>query len=183
GFAVAAAAARRGADTVLVAGPVALPTPAGVERIDVRSAAQMHAAVVAALPGDVFVAAAAVADFRPSAIAAHKIKKRPGEDGLELRLVRTRDIVADVAAHARRPRLVVAFAAETSDLAAHALGKLRDKRVDLVAANHVGRAGIGFESEDNALTLYWHHGEEALPRAPKTQLAERLLDRVRALLP
>lgn len=183
GFAVAAAAARRGADTVLVAGPVALPTPAGVERVDVRSAAEMHAAVVAALPADVFVAAAAVADFRPVAIAEHKIKKRAGDDGLELRLVRTRDIVADIATHARRPRLVVAFAAETTDIAAHARAKLRDKRVDMVAANRVGIAGSGFESEDNALTLYWQGGEEALAHAPKTLLAEALLDRVRERLP
>ena len=86
GFAIAAAAARRGADTVLVAGPVALATPEGVERVDVRSAAQMHSAVMAALPADIFIGAAAVADFTPATVAAEKIKKRPGEDGLVLQL-------------------------------------------------------------------------------------------------
>ena len=183
GFAVAAAAARRGARTVLVAGPVSLPTPDGVQRVDVRSAAQMHAAVIAALPADAFIAAAAVADFRPQAIAVHKIKKTGGDEGLDLRLVRTQDIVADVAAHALRPRMVVAFAAETAEVGAHARAKLRDKRVDMVAANRVGVDGSGFESEDNALTLYWKDGEQVLAHAPKTVLAEALLDRVRAWLP
>jgi phosphopantothenoylcysteine decarboxylase/phosphopantothenate--cysteine ligase len=118
GFAIAAAAAERGAQVCLVAGPVSLPAPVGVTRIDVRSAAQMHAAVMARLsiehsPCDAYIGAAAVADFTPQAFAGSKLKKKPGEDTLTLELVKTRDILAEVAVHARRPRLVVGFAAET----------------------------------------------------------------------
>ena len=176
GFAIAAAAARRGADTVLVAGPVHLPTPQGVHRIDVRSAREMHAAVLEALPADVYVGAAAVADFTPASVSDRKIKKAPGEDGLVLRLVRTRDVLADVARDARRPKIVVGFAAETDNVADHARGKLESKRVDLIAANRVGVAGSGFESDDNALTILWRDGERALGPAPKTALADALLD-------
>lgn len=154
GFAVAAAAVAAGADVVLVAGPVHLPTPDGAHRIDVRSAAQMHAAVFSALPADVYVGAAAVADFTPAGVATSKIKKRPGEDGLTLQLVRTRDILADVAAHAARPRVVVGFAAETDDVDANARHKLAAKGVDVIAANRVGIAGSGFEGDDNLLVVH-----------------------------
>ena len=183
GFAIAAAAARRGADTILVAGPVALDTPAGVERRDVRSAAQMHAAVLAALPADVYVGAAAVADFAPAQVAEGKIKKTPGRDGLVLELVRTADILADIAAHPRRPRLVVGFAAETGDLEANALDKLRRKRVDMIAGNRVGVAGSGFDADDNTLHVFDGEGRHVLGPAPKTVLAEALLDLVAARLP
>ena len=176
GFAIAAAAAARAADVVLVAGPVALATPARVIRIDVRSAAQMHDAVLAQLPADIYIGAAAVADFTPRQVAPGKIKKREGEDGLVLELVRTRDILADVAGHVPRPRLVVGFAAETDNLDSNARAKLVKKNVDLIAANRVGVEGSGFESDDNALVVYWHGGERALGPAPKTELAERLLD-------
>jgi phosphopantothenoylcysteine decarboxylase/phosphopantothenate--cysteine ligase len=178
GFAIAAAAARRGAETVLVAGPVSLATPDGVRRIDVRSARQMHDAVLAQLPSDAYIGAAAVADFTPRAVSTSKIKKRAGEEGLTLHLVRTPDILADVAMHASRPRLVVGFAAETDDVARHARDKLARKRIDLIAANRVGIADGGFESDDNALTLIWHDGERTLGPAPKTRLAEELLDMV-----
>ena len=183
GFAIAAAAARRGADTVLVAGPVHLPTPPGVHRIDVRSAAQMHDAVLGALPADVYVGAAAVADYAPRDVAADKIKKVEGRDTLVLELVRTPDILAAVAGDARRPRVVVGFAAETTDVAHYARGKLQRKRVDLIAANRVGVAGSGFESDDNALTVYWNDGERTLGPAPKTALADDLLDLVEERLP
>ena len=182
GFAIAAAAARRGATTVLVAGPVALDTPAGVERRDVRSAAQMHAAVMAALPADVYVGAAAVADFTPATVAEGKIKKTPGDEGLVLELVRTADILADVATHPRRPRLVVGFAAETGDLEANALDKLARKRVDMVAANRVGVAGSGFEADDNTLHVFDAGGGRVLGPAAKTTLADALLDLVAARL-
>ena len=178
GFAIAAAAARRGAQTLLVAGPVHLPTPPGVTRIDVRSARQMHDAVLDALPGDVYIGAAAVADFTPRNVADDKIKKVEGRDTLVLELVRTPDILAAVANTPRRPRVVVGFAAETTDVARHARDKLQRKRVDLVAANRVGVAGSGFESDDNALTVYWNDGERALGPAPKTTLADDLLDLV-----
>ena len=178
GFAIAAAAARRGAQAVLVAGPVHLPTPEGVQRIDVRSAAQMHDAVLGALPADVYIGAAAVADYTPRAVAPNKLKKQPGADTLVLELVRTQDILAAVAGDARRPRVVVGFAAETDDVERYARGKLDAKRVDAIAANRVGVPGSGFESDDNALTVYWNDGERPLGPAPKTALADDLLDLV-----
>ncbi len=184
GFAVAQAAARRGAQVVLVAGPVSLPTPEGVQRIDVRSAAQMHAAVMAQLPADVYIGAAAVADFAPAQLADNKIKKKAGEDTLTLTLVRTRDILADIAASTQRPRLVVGFAAETHNVETYARGKLQNKRLDLIAANRVGVAGSGFESDDNALTVYAADGSaHALGPAAKTQLADQLLDLIAQRLP
>lgn len=176
GFAVAAAAARRGADVVLVAGPVHLDTPPGVQRIDVRSAAQMHAAVFAAMPADAYIAAAAVADYTPRVVAADKLKKN--DDTLLVECVRTADILADLGAHALRPRRLVGFAAETGDLAGYARDKLVRKRLDVIAANRVGQPGSGFESEDNALTVYWPDGEQSLGPAPKTVIAEQLLDLV-----
>ena len=176
GFAIAAAAAARGASVVLVAGPVHLPTPAGVQRSDVRSAAQLHAAVLAALPADVYVGAAAVADYTPRAVATHKLKKIAGIDTLTLELVRTPDVLADVAASALRPRLVVGFAAETGDVERHARAKLEQKNLDLIAANQVGVADGGFESDDNTLTIYGHGFERHFAKSPKTLLAEALLD-------
>lgn len=179
GFAIAAAAARRGAETVLVAGPVALETPPGVLRRDVRSAAQMREAVLAELPADAYVSAAAVADFTPAAAAAGKIKKQPGQDGLVLELVRTADILAEVAAHPRRPRVVVGFAAETSDVEANARDKLARKGLDFVAANRVGVAGSGFEAEDNTLHVFARDGRErVLGPGPKAAIADDLLDLV-----
>ena len=176
GFAIAAEAARRGAEVVLVAGPVQLPTPPGIARVDVRSAAQMFDAVMAALPCDAYIGAAAVADFTPRAIAASKLKKQPGQDTLLLELVKTRDVLAEVAAHARRPRLVVGFAAETDDVARYARDKLQRKRLDMICANRVGLAGSGFESDDNALLVIDAHGERALGPASKAELASVLLD-------
>lgn len=176
GFAIAAEAARRGAEVVLVAGPVHLATPEGVTRIDVRSAAQMHDAVTSALPADLYIGAAAVADFTPLAFSSAKLKKRPGTDTLTLELVRTRDILAEVAAHALRPRRVVGFAAETHDVEHYARGKLEAKRVDMICANRVGVAGSGFEADDNALQVFWKSGDATLGPAPKAEVAARLLD-------
>ena len=179
GFALAAAAASMNADTVLVAGPVHLETPSNVRRIDVRSAANMHQAVLAELPADIYIGAAAVADWTPREVASHKLKKRPGVDTLALELVRTADILADVAAHPRRPRCVVGFAAETGDdaeLARYARDKLQRKRVDLVCANRVGVAGSGFEAADNALHVFWNGGERRFGPAPKTRLAVEVLE-------
>ncbi len=180
GFAVAAAAAARGADVLLVAGPVALPTPEGVRRIDVRSAAQMHAAVMASLPCDIYIGAAAVADYTPVEISPCKLKKRAGQDGLTLELVRTRDILAEVAAHAQRPRIVVGFAAETHDVETYARGKLAAKRVDLIAANRVGIAGSGFESDENTLVVYGADDATTLGPGAKADIAQGLLDLIEA---
>jgi len=181
GFAVAVAAAEAGADVTLVAGPVALPTPAGVRRIDVRNALQMREAVLAAADGaDIYVGAAAVADFRPREVAPQKRKKRGAGDTLEISLVQNPDILAEVAALPVRP-FTVGFAAETEGLETHARAKLERKRLDLLAANRVGE-GLGFEQTDNELLLLWPGGgREALPRADKRVLARMLVARIAAL--
>lgn len=177
GFAVAFAAAALGARVTLVAGPVHLPTPPQVLRIDVRSAAQMQAAVMAALPVDAYIGAAAVADYAPQVMAPGKLKKNA--QTLQLALVRTPDILAGVAAHPARPAVVVGFAAETDDVATYARGKLQAKRVDLIAANRVGVAGTGFEGDDNALVVYAADGSAIdLGSASKQALAARLVQMV-----
>ncbi|PTN56307.1 bifunctional phosphopantothenoylcysteine decarboxylase/phosphopantothenate--cysteine ligase CoaBC [Stenotrophomonas panacihumi] len=176
GFALAAAAARHGADVTLVAGPVQLATPPGVQRVDVRSAAQMRDAVLGAMPADIYIGAAAVSDYTPRRAVPQKIKKT-GET-LTLELVRTPDILAEVAAQTGALKLVVGFAAETHDVEKYARGKLTAKRLDLIIANQVGISGGGFESDDNAATAYWQGGERAFPSSSKAELAERLLDLV-----
>ncbi len=181
GFALAAMAARMGAQVTLIAGPVALPTPAGVSRVNVRRAAQMREAVLAALPGqDTYIGAAAVADYMPAQTQAQKIKK--AGDTLTVQLVRTPDILAEVAAHAARPRCVVGFAAETQELEAYARDKLARKRVDMIAANDVAAQGIGFESEDNALAVFDAGGRTDIPRGPKLEVAAALLSLIAARL-
>ena len=174
GFALAAAAARHGAEVVLVAGPVHLATPAGVRRVDVRSAAQMREAVLGAFPADIYIGAAAVSDYTPRRAVPQKIKKT-GET-LTLELVRTPDILAEVAAQTGALKLVVGFAAETHDVEKYARGKLAAKRLDLIIANQVGLSGSGFESDDNAATAYWQGGERVFPSSSKAELAERLLE-------
>ena len=176
GYALAAAAARRGAQVVLVSGPVQIATPPGVQRIDVRSAAQMREAVLAALPADIYIGAAAVADYTPQQVSPQKLKKTPGSHTLVLELVRTADILAEVAAQENALKLVVGFAAETHDVEKYARGKLVDKHLDLIIANQVGIAGGGFESDQNAATAYWADGQRVFPGTAKTQLAEQLLD-------
>ncbi len=177
GFACAAAAAELGARVRLVAGPVSLPTPSGVERVDVESAEQMREAVLAA-PGAIFIATAAVADYRPRLSVDEKIKK--GSESMDLELVRNPDILAEVAALQFGRPFCVGFAAETDNLVAHARAKLEGKGLDMVAANWVGERaeGGGFNSEENALELFWADGTESLPRAPKTELASALLARI-----
>ena len=174
GFAVAASAARRGADVTLVAGPVTLATPPGVKRVDVRSAAQMHKAVFAAFPADIYIGAAAVADYTPRLPAANKIKK--SNETLALDLMRTPDILAEVAAQTQSLKLVVGFAAETENVAGYARGKLVAKHLDLIVANRVGVADGGFESDQNAMTAYWPDGERVFTPGAKTRLADDLID-------
>jgi phosphopantothenoylcysteine decarboxylase/phosphopantothenate--cysteine ligase len=174
GFAVAASAARRGAEVLLVAGPVTLPTPPGVTRVNVRSAAQMREAVFAAFPADIYIGAAAVADYTPRLPAANKIKK--SSESLALDLVRTPDILSEVAAQTQGLKLVVGFAAETEKVAEYARQKLVAKRLDMIVANRVGIADGGFESDSNAMTAFWKDGERAFASAPKTQLADELMD-------
>lgn len=175
GFAVAEAAARAGAEVMLVAGPVKLATPSGVTRVDVRSAAEMHAAVLAALPGqDAYIGAAAVADYRPVEVAGQKIKKGAGP--ISLTLERTADVLAEVALHPQRPRCVMGFAAETNDVETYARGKLAAKQLDAIAANQVGLPGCGFDADENALTLYWNGGEKTFTTSSKRMIAVGLVD-------
>jgi phosphopantothenoylcysteine decarboxylase/phosphopantothenate--cysteine ligase len=172
GYAVAGAARDAGAEVVIVSGPVNVPTPAGVRRIDVETAEQMLTAVRDQLPGtDIFIAAAAVSDYRPVQAAAEKIKKT--SDSLMLALSRTTDILATVAAGSPRP-FVVGFAAETQNVERNALAKLEGKRLDMIAANQVGD-GLAFDCEDNALTVYWPGGKRELARASKRDVAAGLV--------
>ncbi|MGH8163704.1 MAG: bifunctional phosphopantothenoylcysteine decarboxylase/phosphopantothenate--cysteine ligase CoaBC, partial [Rhodanobacteraceae bacterium] len=178
GFAIAEAAASAGAKVTLIAGPVAQQTPDGVRRIDVRSAREMHDAVLlAARDADIFVATAAVADWRPVQTSAQKIKKRVGAPSA-IALAENPDILGDVAASDPHPFLV-GFAAETENVEANAREKLARKKIDMIAANQVGE-GLGIDADDNALHLYWGDGDEALPRSSKRELADALIARVAA---
>ena len=178
GFALAAACADAGARTTLVSGPVTLATPPRVARRDVESAGEMLEASLALLPEcDIFIACAAVADYRPEHAAEGKIKKN--DDRMTLTLVRNPDIVATVAAADPHP-FTVGFAAETRDLLAYARGKLERKGLDLVVANDVSAEGIGFNSDDNAVTLLWADGEAELPRAGKGSLARAIVAHIAA---
>jgi phosphopantothenoylcysteine decarboxylase/phosphopantothenate--cysteine ligase len=172
GFAVATAAAEAGAAVTLISGPVSLATPAGVQRIDVESAADMHAAVMREIAcADIFISVAAVADYRPLVAAPHKIKKADPEISLDL--VRNSDILAAVAALPDAP-FTVGFAAETEALEVNAQHKRETKSIDMIAANTVG-SDQGFECEENALHVFWNQGEQRLPRADKTKLARQLI--------
>lgn len=178
GYAVAAAAVEAGARVTLVSGPVALPVPDRVTPVAVETAAEMHHAVLArATDCDIFIAAAAVADYRPQTIADHKLKKR--DSALQLELQRTDDVLAAVAALRPAP-FTVGFAAETERLAEHARGKRMAKSVDMIAANWVNLPGQGFEADANALHLFWEGGDCELPRASKTQLARALIAQIAA---
>src|SRR5690349_7231398 len=172
GFAVAQAAREAGAKVVLVAGPVSLATPAGVERVDVESAADMLSAVLRALPGtDLFISTAAVADYRPARAAEQKIKK--SAESMELAMERTADVLATVAARSERP-FVVGFAAETESVEQNARGKLLKKNLDMIAANEVGH-DKAFDSEDNQLIVLTRSGRHELGRAGKLTLARGLV--------
>ena len=172
GFAIAAAAAMAGARVTLIAGPSALPTPAGVTRVDVQTALEMHSATLSrAEAADIFVAAAAVADYRVAEPATGKVKKTDAPPSLQL--TPNPDIVRDVAAMPDAP-FTLGFAAETDDLIHHAQGKLNAKGLDMIAANRVGD-GLGFEVDDNQLEVIWNGGGATLGPMPKRQLATALI--------
>ena len=180
GYAVAESLARRGAEVVLVSGPTALPTPAGVTRLDVGSAREMLAAVESALPADVFVAVAAVADWGVANPATSKIKKS-SSGAPEISWSENPDILATVAAHAHRPDLVVGFAAETDDVIAHARAKRARKGCDWILANDVSTSDDGgsvFGSEHNALTFLTDTVQESWPSGTKAEAADRLAARI-----
>jgi phosphopantothenoylcysteine decarboxylase/phosphopantothenate--cysteine ligase len=175
GYALAEEAAILGAKVLLVSGPVSLPTPFGVQRIDVRSALQMHEAVMTHVPNcTVFIAAAAVADYRPVQKSCQKIKKTLSSFNLELE--RTADILADVAARSDRPACVVGFAAETERVEEYAMAKLNKKNLDIIAANDVSNSSIGFESENNALTVFTRTQRLDIGQGSKRQVAHDLLE-------
>lgn len=176
GFALAQAAVEAGASVTLIAGPVSLAGPDKVLRIDVDSAEQMHQATMDNLANcDIFIGAAAVADYRPARIVNQKIKK--SAEAISIELIRNPDIIAEVASHQQRP-FTVGFAAETQDVISYAQGKLEKKNLDLIIANDVSNTEIGFNSDDNAVTVIWNGGEKALPLASKQQLSRCLLSEI-----
>jgi len=177
GYAVAEAAARRGARVILVSGPVNLDTPPGVERLDVRTAEQMYRAVTQKLPdSSVAIFAAAVADYRPAETAGEKIKRN--KEPLTIRFEPTPDILAE-AAQTKGDRLIVGFAAETNHVAENARKKLAAKNADLIVANDVTAEGAGFDHDTNIVTLFSRDGRDlALPRLSKSEVAQRILDEV-----
>ena len=177
GYAVAEAAAKRGAKVILVSGPVHLETPAGVERIDVRTAREMHRAIVERFTGaSIAVLAAAVADYRPAERVSEKIKR--GNAPLMISLEPTPDILAEVAKDKGR-KIVVGFAAETDHVAENARKKLASKNADLIVANDVTAEGAGFDRDTNVVTLFSRDGRDlALPKMAKSEVAQRILDEV-----
>ncbi len=173
GYALAEAAIRAGADVTLISGPVNLAAPRRVDVVRVETAQEMYEAVMARVKiTDIYIGAAAVADYRPVIAQERKIKKQHDESSVTL--CKNPDIIATVAAQSAKP-FVVGFAAETDDLENYAIGKLRAKKLDMIAANWVGRSEGGFDSELNALQVYWDGGHQRLAMTEKHQLAEQLL--------
>ena len=180
GFALAEAAAQAGATVTLIAGPVHLQTPDRVQRIDVITAREMHAVALERSDNcDLFIACAAVADYRPETIADTKLKKDPTalEQTLTIKLVRNPDVVASVASKENRP-FVVGFAAETENVIAYAQNKLKRKNLDLIIANDVSDPTIGFNSDDNRVTLIGADFEEPIGKSSKRQLAGHLVEMI-----
>lgn len=178
GFALAQACADAGAQVTLIAGPVQLSTPSGVERVDVISASEMAEAVLSrAQRADIFIATAAVADYTPEVVSDDKIKKNASS--MQLNLIKTMDIIATVANQKTRP-FCVGFAAETDQLETYAKGKLIDKSLDMIAANWVGQKDSGFNSDLNALSVFWQNGEQLLDSKPKPELARELISLIAA---
>jgi phosphopantothenoylcysteine decarboxylase/phosphopantothenate--cysteine ligase len=174
GYALAEAALREGASVTLVSGPVVLPAPPGATLVAVESAQEMYDAVIRqASQSDIFIACAAVTDYRVEQAAAQKIKKSAAS--MSLQLVLNIDILAAVSALERRP-FCVGFAAETQQLEKYALGKLKKKNLDMIAANQVGDSNSGFETDFNQLEVFWPEGRQSIERASKTEIAKQLID-------
>lgn len=184
GFAIAAACYAAGADVTLIAGPVSLPTPNGVKRINVQSAREMLDHSMRLVDScDVFIATAAVADYRVAEVAEHKIKK--AGDELNIALIKNPDIVATIAEQQKRP-FMVGFAAETRNVEEYAAGKLVAKKLDMIACNDVSRADIGFASDENAMVVFfaapYHLPKRELEKASKHQIAEQLVEAISSAL-
>ncbi|KFB00026.1 MULTISPECIES: bifunctional phosphopantothenoylcysteine decarboxylase/phosphopantothenate--cysteine ligase CoaBC [Vibrio] len=179
GFALAQAAQQLGAEVTLISGPVSLQTPNGVKRINVVSAEEMHQAAIAnATHHDIFIGCAAVADYRPVDIAAQKIKKTADNDDMHITMVKNPDIIASVASLSASRPFTVGFAAETQDVEAYALDKLQRKNLDMICANDVSIAGQGFNSDSNAITVYWQGGSKSLGSAMKTELSHAIWEAI-----
>jgi len=176
GYALAQAAKQLGADVTLISGPVSLTTPQGVKRINVSSAQQMHEAAIQAAPSnDIFIACAAVADYRPQNVAEQKIKKTDDSNQMTITMVKNPDIVASVAALETSRPFTVGFAAETQDVEHYARTKLAKKNLDMICANDVSVEGQGFNSDENAITVYWKDGKQSLTLATKQQIATQIM--------
>ena len=172
GYAIAAAALEQGARVILISGPTAIQVPAGAAATQVQTADEMYAATHAHVhDADIFIATAAVSDYRPVAVQEQKIKK--SAESMTIDLVRSADILASVAALDAAP-FTVGFAAETENVREYALGKLERKRLNMIVANQVGE-GLGFDSDVNAVDVYWHGGEQAFESIEKTELARELI--------
>ncbi|MEZ8281583.1 bifunctional phosphopantothenoylcysteine decarboxylase/phosphopantothenate--cysteine ligase CoaBC [Vibrio splendidus] len=183
GYALAEAAAKKGATVTLISGPVSLATPNKVNRIDVDSAQQMFDAVSAnAAQHDIFISCAAVADYRPETIADQKLKKVDGKDDMTIQMVKNPDIVASVASMMEGRPFTVGFAAETQDVEKYARGKLERKNLDMICANDVSVEGQGFNSSSNELHLYWKDGDKSLPLDSKDTLGFQILDQIQQLI-
>ncbi|EIY8040730.1 bifunctional phosphopantothenoylcysteine decarboxylase/phosphopantothenate--cysteine ligase CoaBC [Vibrio vulnificus] len=183
GYALAQAAMQLGANVTLISGPVSLPPPVNVNRINVDSAQEMYDAVMAqASDHDIFISCAAVADYRPATIAEQKLKKTDDSDEMTITMVKNPDIVASVSAMTENRPFTVGFAAETNDVEVYARRKLEKKKLDLLCANDVSVEGQGFNSSDNAITLYWSQGEKALPLNSKAALSMEILKQIQALM-
>ena len=182
GYAIAAAAVAAGATVTLVSGPVSLDVPRGVKRISVKSAEEMRSAVLSEVSdSDIFIGVAAVADYRPKSQVSKKIKK--DDRKMTIELVKNPDILSEVSAHKDRP-FVVGFAAETDDLEKNALGKLKKKKLDMIAANKVGGTASGFGDKPNALMVFNANGDKhELAMTDKNQLARQLVDLIGSNLP
>jgi phosphopantothenoylcysteine decarboxylase/phosphopantothenate--cysteine ligase len=173
GYAIASAAAVQGASVILISGPVNIPEPLGINTVNVESAEEMYAATHEVIDdADIFISAAAVADYRPTNISPQKIKK--SNEGMGLELVRCPDILASVASLDAAP-FTVGFAAETENVIKYARSKLKKKKLDMIIANQVGR-DCGFDYDDNAVTALWRDGEKAYPKSSKIDLARKLIE-------
>ena len=176
GFAIAQAFAERGANVTLISGPVNLPTPANVQRIDVISAQEMwQTALEKAVKTHIFIGCAAVADYRIAEVATQKIKK--SGDEISLKLIKNPDIIADVGHLTENRPFTVGFAAETENLAQYAKDKLQRKNLDLICANDVSDGQV-FNAEQNALHLFWRNGDKRLPLSDKLELAQALVNEI-----
>lgn len=176
GHAIAQALAKAGVEVTLVSGPVVLPDPVGVRVVQVETAQEMLAACEAALPVDIAICAAAVCDWRPAVYAPQKMKKTAGQERLVIEYVKNPDILSHLGHHALRPKVLVGFAAETENILENARAKLVAKKCDLILANDV--SGQVFGSDHNSVTQVSATGEEVWERLSKTQVAERLVERV-----